>query len=290
MTASDPPRLWAISDLHLAVAANREAIAALPDHGPDWVILAGDICETAAQLDHALAIFGERFAQVIWVPGNHELWALRRPADADQAARGEAKYQRMVETARARGAITPEDPFPLWPHGPEPLVICPLFLLYDYSFRPPHVAREDVVAWAAEESSACADELLLPADPHPSREAWCAARLAFSRARLEAEVPPGARTILVNHFPWRRDLIHIPRIPRFAPWCGTVETHDWHRRYRAAVCVSGHLHTRRTDWRDGTRFEEVSLGYPRQWRRDRGVQGYLRRILPLTPDPASGRG
>jgi hypothetical protein len=36
---------------------------------------------------------------------------------------------------------------------------------------------------------------------------------------------------------------------------------------------------RRTDWRDGTRFEEVSLGYPGQWDRARGVAGYFREIL-----------
>ena len=36
---------------------------------------------------------------------------------------------------------------------------------------------------------------------------------------------------------------------------------------------------RRTDWRDGTRFEEVSLGYPRQWDPAKGVADYLREIL-----------
>ena len=37
------------------------------------------------------------------------------------------------------------------------------------------------------------------------------------------------------------------------------------QKYNAAVVVSGHLHTRRTDFIDGCRFEEVSLGYKRQW-------------------------
>jgi hypothetical protein len=43
--------------------------------------------------------------------------------------------------------------------------------------------------------------------------------------------------------------------------------------------VTGHLHTRRTDIVDGTRFEEVSLGYPRQWDHSRGCVGYLRTVL-----------
>ena len=35
----------------------------------------------------------------------------------------------------------------------------------------------------------------------------------------------------------------------------------------------------------GVRFEEVSLGYPRDWRQDRGLEWYVRDILPATsPD------
>ena len=41
-------------------------------------------------------------------------------------------------------------------------------------------------------------------------------------------------------------------------------------------------------FRDGVRFEEVSLGYPRDWNRDWGVAAYLRQILPL-PKTVMGR-
>jgi hypothetical protein len=86
--------------------------------------------------------------------------------------------------------------------------------------------------------------------------------------------------MLVNHYPLRRDLAQLPAIPRFAIWCGTRRTHDWPQRFGASVVVSGHLHLRATRIIDGVRFEEVSLGYPREWTR-RGPQGTgLRRILP----------
>lgn len=75
-------------------------------------------------------------------------------------------------------------------------------------------------------------------------------------------MPP---TVLINHFPLRKDLAWLPRIPQFVIWCGTERTSDWHRRFNARVVVSGHLHIRSTTHRDGVRFEEVSLGYPRQW-------------------------
>ena len=44
--------------------------------------------------------------------------------------------------------------------------------------------------------------------------------------------------------------------------------------------VYGHLHIPRTMWHDGVRFEEVSLGNPREWRRRGSGATGLRRVLP----------
>ena len=73
--------------------------------------------------------------------------------------------------------------------------------------------------------------------------------------------------------------MRLGAVPRYAPWCGTRATDDWHVRYGALACVHGHLHVRASDVRDGVRFEEVSLGYPAHWDQSRGVEPYLRRIL-----------
>ena len=85
--------------------------------------------------------------------------------------------------------------------------------------------------------------------------------------------------ILVNHFPLRADLAVLPRIPRFRVWCGTRLTEDWHRRFNVEAVIYGHLHLRASHTIDGVRFEEVSLGYPRQWDQRRGIGPYLKRIL-----------
>jgi hypothetical protein len=79
-----------------------------------------------------------------------------------------------------------------------------------------------------------------------------------------AEADPGLSTVLINHWPLIDEPTKVLRHPEFAQWCGTVETADWHRRYRATTVVYGHLHIPRTTWHDGVRFEEVSLGYPRE--------------------------
>ena len=264
-------RLLALSDVHVNHAGNLAALAQIPVHPDDWLILAGDVADRVDDVDACLALMTERFARVLWVPGNHELWA-------PTGSRGEARYRELVEVCRARRVDTPEDPWPRWPADPS-LVIAPLFLLYDYSFGPPGYPPAEAIAWAAEEGIRCVDEALLHPDPWPTRQDWCAARLRVTRARLDA-LAPGDRTVLINHWPLRGDLCRLPRIPRFRVWCGTRETEDWHTRYRAEVVVTGHLHMRATDWRDGVRFEEVSLGYPRHWLVERGAAAYLREILP----------
>jgi hypothetical protein len=274
--------LLAIADLHLGHAANRDALERVRDHLDDWLIIAGDVGERPAHLELVLRELGPRFRQIVWTPGNHDLWC---PAGAPDRTRGEARYQELVKICRHAGALTPEDPYAEWPGEPGTFVV-PMFLLFDYSFRPPDVAADRAVAWARETGVVCGDEQMLSPDPWPTRAVWCHARCAFTEARLEA-LPEDARTVLVNHWPLRYDLATPPRIPRFSIWCGTTITDDWAVRFRARVVVSGHLHLRTTLWRHGVRYEEVSLGYPRDWRAERGPDWYLREILPAesaTPD------
>jgi hypothetical protein len=265
-------KLLAVSDLHVRHPSNRAFVDAVPPHPEDWLILGGDVCERAADFEYVLDALAPKFAKLLWVPGNHELWSLR-----DEPLRGNARYEHFVSLCRARNVLTPEDPYPRWPAEGPKIVIAPLFLLYDYSFRPDDVPRERALAWAAEEDIMCADEAVLHPDPFPSRDAWCEDRCARTFARLE-QIDPDARTVLINHFPMLQEHARLPRIPRFSLWCGTRRTADWHRRFRATRVVYGHLHIRRTHEQDGVRFDEVSLGYPGQWSGE--PDRFLRTILP----------
>ncbi|MCB9781333.1 MAG: metallophosphoesterase [Alphaproteobacteria bacterium] len=282
------PRLLAISDLHVGSRRNQDALQHLPPPSDDWLIVAGDVGESLSQLAWTWDRLVPRFGRVLWVPGNHELWSL---ADSDRHLRGEARYDALVELCRAHGVLTPEDPWALFEGqgGPARIALC--FTLYDYSFRPDEIDRDAVLAWAAEDGIRARDESLLHPDPHPRRDDWCAARVAATEARLAAwDDGPEITRVLVNHWPLRDDLVRIPKVPRYRPWCGTTATADWHRRFALDVVVTGHLHVRATDWRDGTRFEEVSLGYPRQWRPEARASDYLREILRDEPAPPGGRG
>jgi 3',5'-cyclic AMP phosphodiesterase CpdA len=267
-------RLWATSDLHVGYEENRRAVEALPAMVDDWLIVAGDTGETPAHLDFVLRTLRPKFAQLVWTVGNHDLWT---PHSHPPERRGVAHYERLVRLCRTHGVLTPEDPYPIWP-GPGPrTAIVSTFTLYDYSFRPDDVPVEDAVVWAGQAGVRAADEELLSPHPYESRSAWCHARVAETEARL-ASIGSETRLILVNHWPLRRDLAVLPRIPRFSIWCGTRATEDWHRRFPIDTVVYGHLHIRKTREVDGVRFEEVSLGYPKQWDRQMGLAHYLRRI------------
>ena len=238
-------RLLAVSDLHLGHARNREALTGMRSHPDDWLILAGDIGEKPAHLVFALEQLAPRFAQLIWVPGNHDLWC---PPDAADRTRGQARYEELVAICRTFGALTPEDPYAQFgainpsapyeggthpasrPPAPPPIYVCPLFCLYDYTFHPRGIT--DPVAWAKETGVVCGDEWMLSPAPWPSRTAWCHARVDATEARLRA-LPGDASTILISHWPLRYDLARPPRVPRFSVWCGTTRTEHWPTQFRA---------------------------------------------------------
>jgi predicted phosphodiesterase len=269
-------RLFALSDLHLGNEVNRRALASIRYRPDDWLILAGDVGETRAHLRFAFETLGPRFRQLVWVPGNHELWTI--PSIGEET-RGQFRYEELIDLCRSYHVLTPEDPYPIVSLGGTEVRIAPLFLLYDYSFRPSDVPLEQAVEWAGESGVVCTDELLVHADPYPGIAQWCHARCDLTEMRL-ARQAGHLPTVLINHFPLRQSLAQLPSIPRFSVWCGTRRTEDWHLRFNAAVVVSGHLHIRSTQYCDGVRFEEVSLGYPDQWSKGGGTpDDYLCEIV-----------
>jgi 3',5'-cyclic AMP phosphodiesterase CpdA len=255
--------LLAISDLHVEMPENRELVDGLrPGSDGDWLIVVGDVGEVMADIEWGLATLAGRFGKVVWVPGNHELWTL---PDDPAALRGDARYRHIVEFCRRHGVVTPEDPYAVWEGPGGPLAVAPLFTLYDYSYgRNIAPTKELSLARAHAAGVVCTDEMLLYPDPYPSREEWCRARVRLTEARLAKLTVPA---VLASHFPLVPEVTNILFYPEFAQWCGTLLTADWHRRFRAAAVVYGHLHIPRVTHHDGVPFYEVSLGYPRERQR-----------------------
>ncbi|WP_370452352.1 metallophosphoesterase [Dietzia sp. ANT_WB102] len=276
------PSLRAVSDLHVGHRGNGHVVDEIhPTHPGDWLIVAGDVAEKIDQVVSALERLAARFERVIWAPGNHELWIGRD----DEGMTSTTKYDRLVEACRAVGVDTPEDEYPLWTGPGGPAWVVPMFLFYDYSWTPvAGQSRAEALAGARQRRVVASDEFLIDPAPYGDAVAWCRERLVSTTTRL-ARLDPAHPTVLVNHWPLLRDPTRVLHHPDFALWCGTDQTADWHRRYRATACVYGHLHIPRTSIHDGVRFEEVSLGYPREWNRRGRPDPLTRQILPTVAAP-----
>ncbi|APT84953.1 metallophosphoesterase family protein [Corynebacterium aquilae] len=244
--------LWAVADLHAAVAKNEGLIDSITPHDPgDWLIVAGDVAERTEKVLEVLENLNDRFAKVIWVPGNHELFC--RSSDRYT---GRAKYDELVRGCRNLGILTPEDPYPVF----DGVTIVPLFTLYDYSFRRPGFTVEQAVQAAHDQQVVMTDQFAIA--PFVDIRAWCWDRLAYSIKRLSKVQGP---TILVNHWPLAIEPVLRMRFRELSLWCGTRHTRDWPTRYNAQQVVYGHLHIRGDMTIDGIPHREVSLGYPREW-------------------------
>jgi 3',5'-cyclic AMP phosphodiesterase CpdA len=283
-------RLLAISDLHVGFPANRAAIAEITASTEDWLILAGDLGETVEHVRFVFETLRPKFARLIWVPGNHELWTVDPEEDPRPAPE---RYAALVSLAREFDVTTPEDPYLVWPESirGQRCVVVPMFVLYDYSFGPDHLRgdREALRAWAAEVGISPADEKYLQCAPYADSASWCDARIRETERRLaEIAIEHGkdAITVLVNHYPLRLEHAVLPKVPRYVPWCGTVRTRDWAERYRAAAVVTGHLHLRSTRMSQATGqappvvYHEVAWGYPRERKKGANINAFLRQILP----------
>ena len=133
-TNGGQPTLWAVSDLHTGHLGNKPVAESLHPSSPDdWLIVAGDVAERTDEIRWTLDLLRRRFAKVIWVPGNHELWTTNR--DPVQIF-GRARYDYLVNMCDEMGVVTPEHPFPVWTERGGPATIVPMFLLYDYTFLP----------------------------------------------------------------------------------------------------------------------------------------------------------
>ncbi|NLZ57412.1 MAG: metallophosphoesterase [Corynebacterium sp.] len=238
--------LWAVSDLHVTFPENQGVVDKLQPRDPgDWLIVAGDVAEKIPDVVRTLTTLKQRFHTVIWVPGNHELF--NRKTDR---INGKARYRALVGQLRTIGVITPEDPYPVFGK----VTVCPLFTLYDYSFRLPGVTAAQAVADAKVKLD---DEIAIA--PYVDIEKWCAERVDYTEERLAAV---RGEKILVNHWPLVVEPTHRLRFPDIALWCGTTATRDWALKYNAVMTIHGHLHIPAETRVDGISHIEVSLGYP----------------------------
>jgi len=269
-------RVFALSDIHVDYQANMAWLQTLsPLHyRDDALILAGDVSDNLDKLRAALTQVQATFAEVFFVPGNHELW-VRRGESADSMA----KFWQILELCAALGVRTSpaqvgtgRDSQGVW--------IVPLFSWY---IQPEEGEGSLFVEKAGEDLT-----LEMWADNYLTKWPSLAPERTVAEAFLRLNEPHLARqydtpVLSFSHFVPRLELIFrtqeehaaASRVlsdahPRFnfsrVAGCTGLEAQI--RRLGSRVHVYGHQHRNRHRMIDGVLYISHCLGYPHE--RERG--------------------
>lgn len=122
-------RLFIISDIHIDYSENRDLLLSLSDwdYRADTLVIAGDVTDNLELLASFLTAMVAKFAAVVFVPGNHELW-LKRDAFKDSIE----KFSAILALCNSLGVKT--QPYQIT--GKKAVTVVPLFSWYHTKDHP----------------------------------------------------------------------------------------------------------------------------------------------------------
>jgi len=120
-------RLFAVSDLHVDHARNRDWVADLgrENYQDSVLLLAGDISHRLERIRETFSVLTTMFKKVFFVPGNHDLWVTGDEIDSLEKLRHLEEACREAGVLRQPGLIDSGDsvvrivPLDSWYHEPE---------------------------------------------------------------------------------------------------------------------------------------------------------------------------
>lgn len=250
-------RVFALSDIHIDYSGNQDWVADLSqsDYQNDVLILAGDVSDHSDKLAWCLKTMVARFKQVLFVPGNHDLWVLRDAAWRHGAAHGSLgnsldKFTRMRQMVQDCGAS-----MQTWRSGD--LCIVPLLGWYDYSFGEPGQMLLD--AWMDFRACRWPDGW----SEHQICQHFLAANLPLPTLNANE------RVLTFSHFLPRIDVMpgFIPPDKRaLYPVLGSSLIDLQVRQLNSKLHVYGHSHVNRQVQIDGIVYVNNAFGYPNETR------------------------
>lgn len=235
-------RIFAVSDLHTDFRANLQLVEQLPSYTyrNDVLLVAGDIADRLEIIEETLSLLREKFSQVFYVPGNHELWARFEEYDSVE------KLSRVMGICDRLGIHTqPARAGSLW--------VVPLFSWYDTQLDfGDGDAAHDLEGWA---------------DFHFCRWPKTVASVSEFFLKLNATRLRSydGRVITLSHFLPRRDLLpdlsklSFKGLPKVAV-CSWLDTQV--RVLNSVVHVFGHSHINCDRVIEGVRYVQNALRYP----------------------------
>jgi predicted phosphodiesterase len=236
-------RVFALSDIHVDYDVNFQWVRNLSraDYRDDILILAGDVTHKLAQLASCLDEFATRFARVLFVPGNHDVWVL-----------GEAPERTSLQKFADVTAVVERSGASMQPYWHGDVLFAPLLSWYDYSFGEPSTELYNV--WM--DFHACRwPRGFAPQD--------VAKYFMDQNHRISAQ--GAAKVITFSHFMPRIDLIpaHVSSRHRLLdPVLGCTRIEQQLRHLGSSIHVYGHSHINRRIDIDGVTYINNAFGYP----------------------------
>lgn len=238
-------RIFAVSDLHVDYPENLVWIMSLPalEYTDDLLIVAGDVSDDLELLARVLSSLRSKFRQVMFVPGNHELWVDRDGLDCSLE-----KFHAVMALCVEHGISSELSHF-------GDVSIVPLLSWYDYSFGEP----DSYLRRAWRDFRACS----WPAALHNA-----AAVSAFFLEKNEQYLGTKNKTVIsFSHFLPRIDLMPA-RIPqqrrRVYPVLGSSKLGEQIKQLNPDIHVYGHSHVNRSVTLDQVHYLNNAFAYPRE--------------------------
>jgi predicted phosphodiesterase len=236
-------RVFAVSDVHVDYAENLHWILQLSeqDYQQDILILAGDVSDDMALLAQVFESLARKFRQVLFVPGNHELWVQNEQHDSSLD-----KFLAINALCAACGVDTSLVEY-------EAVSFVPLLSWYDFSFGEPdrHLKR----AWR--DFRACR----WPAHLNDNN----AVADYFHQKNIPLLGTENNTVISYSHFLPRIDVMP-ERIPqerrRVYPVLGSDGLGEQVRRLNPDIHVYGHSHVNQSIELDDIKYVNNAFAYP----------------------------
>ena len=240
-------RLFAISDIHIDYPDNARWVEQVSDadYRNDILILAGDLTEDRRLLAWCLGRFAAKFRQVLFVPGNHDLWVRHEPNDMCSLR----KFDQVVAIAADTGVS-------MRPYRYGNTVVVPLLGWYDYSFGAPDGDLHKL--WM--DYRACRW-------PHGFGPEQVTEHFLGMNPETLPLADPAERVVTFSHFLPRIDLIpfFVPRAMRnIDPVLGSTGIERQLRMLGSDLHVYGHSHINRRVRFDGVTYINNAFGYPQE--------------------------
>lgn len=271
-------RVATVSDLHMDFRPNRELFVhlagAMLKGGADVVVVAGDISHHIEWIERTFASLKAFCEDVLFVPGNHDLWFDVPNAAADDQLDTWNRYTHQLRTV-CEGAGVHYLPAAPWIR--DGFGVSGTCGWYDYSLMLPKIratVSEEALAkkrygkmgWSDARFIAFRDDdgAVMP-DPAVS------ARMteAFRAQLAELEADAGVRDVLAvtHHLPFEEAAHRTGTLPweYFNAFMGSTALGDTIEAFsKVRWVVYGHTHVLGAFERNGRRVYGTPLGYPRE--------------------------